>query len=425
VGDHSSISRKELLRRGGLLAGTGALTAAGLGRTSASAAPLAVEASGIDVWANVGSPQYEKVLKLGATRLEKTKHVKANVQIIATTDYITKVQTAVAGGSPPDIAQIGTGAALSQLIAAKAIVPLDNVIKKGFPKFFPGLLADLSFNGKLYAIPVDANSLHVAYNKDIFKKYGLQPPKTLAQFIKIHNVLKSNGIDTMGAPIPAFAGADLFFQYVAYTDKTNKAIHLANAGKLSWTDPRFVKALGYVQQYATNELVNSTSWTDPAYDPNPSFVAQQLAMIYPAGNFATASLDQNTSGKFDWGVFPLPAPTAGMPLRSTGGAAVSFSLFADAKNPEAAIEYLQLLCDPKGKTALIQNQFIPSSTPPAYHGKLSPIYKYWLKWQKTIGTRFVLDAKVEKAILDGVVAMYTNHASPADVAKSMAAAAKA
>ena len=421
--EHASMTRRRLLRQGGLLAGTGALAAAGIGK-AAPTASAGVEATNFDVWVNAGGPGYADIFKLGAERYTKKTGGYANVQLISTLDYGTKLKTAVAGGAPPDIAQIGTGALIADLIAANALVPLDSAIKTGFPKFFPNLLADLSFNGKLYAIPVDANSLHVAYNKNLFKKYHLQPPTTINEFIQIKKVLGQNGIQCMGAPLPAFAGSDLFFQYVAYVDQTNNAIHLADKGKLSWTDKRFVEALGYVQQYAKNELANGPSWTNPTYDLWTDFLAQRLGMVYPIGNFATEYVNGVTKGKFEWGVFPLPAPRAGTPLRSTGGAAVSFSLFAGAKNPAAALDYIRLLCDRTGKVELVAKQFIPSSSAPPYGGKFPPIYKYWLKYQKTVGTRFLLNAKVSQALLNGTVELYTKGRTPLEVAQSMAAAAK-
>lgn len=56
-----------------------------------------------------------------------------------------------------------------------------------------------SYNGKVYAMPLDGDVQFVHYRADILSAYGLQPPTTWTQYLQVAQSL--NGIVYDGVPI--------------------------------------------------------------------------------------------------------------------------------------------------------------------------------------------------------------------------------
>jgi raffinose/stachyose/melibiose transport system substrate-binding protein len=52
----------------------------------------------------------------------------------------------------------------------------------------------VTWNGKQWALPMDFAGIGIIYNKDMFRKYGLQPPATYRDLERITRSLKSNGV---------------------------------------------------------------------------------------------------------------------------------------------------------------------------------------------------------------------------------------
>jgi multiple sugar transport system substrate-binding protein len=107
-------------------------------------------------------------------------HIKA--QYVPTGDaLVQKLITSIQSGTQPDIAWIHSDF-IDKLIEGDAIYEMDHFIKSkdGLSKeeiddFFPELLKSAMWNGKLYALPMEATVLALHYNKDAFKSAGLDP----------------------------------------------------------------------------------------------------------------------------------------------------------------------------------------------------------------------------------------------------------
>ncbi len=66
---------------------------------------------------------------------------------------------------------------------------------EGWDKSFPkGFQASSTVDGKQYFVPTSYYWWAVYYNKKVFEKYGLEPPKTWDEFMAVNETLKKNGI---------------------------------------------------------------------------------------------------------------------------------------------------------------------------------------------------------------------------------------
>ena len=105
-----------------------------------------------------------------------------NVDVVRTytpfADYMTNLRAAIAAGQPPDVAQVPWTGEYTDLVNSGQIMSLEGEFTDGFPGFFAPIAAIASVDGEPFAIPLDVNSLQIAYNKDIFAELGLEVPRS-------------------------------------------------------------------------------------------------------------------------------------------------------------------------------------------------------------------------------------------------------
>ena len=112
-----------------------------------------------------------------------------------------QVRLALAGSgeSPYEIVQ-GDSVFLTELASKGFILPLDEYIAKYQDVYdFGDISANLftlgSPDGKVYGIPITANTMFYFYNMDIFEEYGLSVPETYDEVIAVSRALENSGAD--------------------------------------------------------------------------------------------------------------------------------------------------------------------------------------------------------------------------------------
>jgi raffinose/stachyose/melibiose transport system substrate-binding protein len=61
-------------------------------------------------------------------------------------------------------------------------------------RVIPSAKPAVTWNGKQWALPMDFAGIGIIYNRDMFRKYGLQPPATYRDLERITRTLKSSGV---------------------------------------------------------------------------------------------------------------------------------------------------------------------------------------------------------------------------------------
>jgi raffinose/stachyose/melibiose transport system substrate-binding protein len=99
---------------------------------------------------------------------------------------------AAAAGKLPDIMQQPAYSGVTE--SAKNGYILDLSKQPIMAKVIAGAKPAVTYNGRLYALPMDFAGIGIIYNKDIFAKYKLNPPTTYLELQKVAAALKSNGV---------------------------------------------------------------------------------------------------------------------------------------------------------------------------------------------------------------------------------------
>lgn len=131
----------------------------------------------------------ENYLTLAAKRFNASqKDVVVDVQLQGE-NYGNALKMALAVNDAPDLFESNTAAGTStvaQYAANKIIVPVDDIAKKLKANLDPGIFKcnDIVYQNKIYSIPAVKYFFQLVYNKDLFKKAGLNPnnpPKTFEE----------------------------------------------------------------------------------------------------------------------------------------------------------------------------------------------------------------------------------------------------
>lgn len=417
------VDRRELLRKGAAIGVGGTLAssllaACGGGGASGTSGPLTVwtqqaEATG-----------YPAVFEDGGRRV--VANGKATAYKYTTVDpsnYNTKFKTACIGGLPPDVGYMATDGNYPAFVEANLLEPLDSVNVE-LPNVPPSVMDTLKIDGTRYAIPLDLNNLTIGYNKSIFAKLGLSVPSTFEELLALNKPLRDAGYQPLALPAKdRWACSDIFLACLAYTDTSGgDALPQAERSELPWTAEPFVQAAEMAAELQKSGLlVDGVSSLD-VLGTITLFGNEKAAMMYPVGNFFAGLIDQANQTDFEYGIFPVPPPTAGIKARATGGAAILWAVPAKAKNKEGAFDFLKEMNKPETAKLLLAKGFIPAGAyddPPELSGVLAEM----LKLQPDVARRGLYVPAVSTALENSMTALLSGDGSAADVIKQIQSAA--
>jgi ABC-type glycerol-3-phosphate transport system substrate-binding protein len=193
------------------------------------------------IWtASSGQKQFADVIK-AFNKLYP--NVKVNYKPVGN-DLPTVLATAVAGGHPPDMADIAQPGTVAQFAKQGKLKPITYARGVMAKNFAPAWLALGTYSGKLYALTFKAaNKSVVWYNVPAFKNAGVQPPKTFTQLLTAAKTLKASG-----TPAYSIGGADGWtltdmFENIYLRTFGAAKYNALSQHKIKWTDPSVATAL--------------------------------------------------------------------------------------------------------------------------------------------------------------------------------------
>lgn len=279
------------------------------------------------------------------------EHPGIEVVPVYTGDYdptMQKVQTAVMGGNPPDVAIVEISE-MPTLLAMNAIIPLDEYVNQVGPgyltDFFPAFLANSYFEGKLYGIPFQRSTPVFYWNQRHFTEAGLDPKRAPATWDELEShALKLVKTDSRSAEVQRWgviiSGGWNDWLFEGFVRQNGAALMDFDARKVYFNSPQAVESLSFWVRL-TRELKVAPPHSTWASTP-PDFVAERTTMLYHSTGILTF-LKQSV--KFPFGV-------AFMPARKSYGAAVgggNFFIFRGIprERQDAAWEFVKWMTSPE------------------------------------------------------------------------------
>ena len=260
----------------------------------------------------------------------------------------TVLATAVAGGHPPDMADIAQPGTIAQFAKEGKLKPI-TYAKSTMAKYFAPAWASLgTFSGKLYALPFKAaNKSVVWYNVPAFRAAGVTPPKTFAQLLKDAQTIKSSG-----TPAYSIGGSDgwtltdMFENIYLRTFGAAKYDQLSQH-KIKWTDPSVATALKTMAKIVgdTSNIYGGTSGA-LQYGFNDSVThafssPAKAAMVFEA-DFVGGVITSSTKAKPKTGfnTFTWPSITPGPDSSAVEIGGDLFVTFRDTPAIRAFVNFL-------------------------------------------------------------------------------------
>jgi sn-glycerol 3-phosphate transport system substrate-binding protein len=253
-----------------------------------------------------------------------------------------KLLAAVAAGNPPVVTMVDYKN-VPYYAQQGVFEPIDNFASADDMKdFIPGLLTDLTFHGKVYALPFNRSTQGLYYNKDLFKAAGLdpeKPPETWEDVIAYSKKISDPSKKQYG--IYSTGNMQWYFEPIVYQ----------YGGKISDDNCNFVfnsdagiKAAKMLQGMVSDKLAIAPSVLTGTWDQQAvEFVQGKVAMMRQS-TAIQGYIGQTVS--FAWGFAPFPGGPAGRAVTS-GGGNVAISAKATPEQKAAAWDFIKFLTSTK------------------------------------------------------------------------------
>jgi raffinose/stachyose/melibiose transport system substrate-binding protein len=150
--------------------------------------------------------------------MAENPNVKVNIDVLANDSYKQKLAVAMASGKLPDIYFSWSGGPMYEYAKSGNIIDLTSYMNAGNYKdrFLDAAIAQASWQGKIWGVPVQNVSVcTVFYNKDIFARYNLTVPTTLAELEAVCDTLLANGIKPFSLANKTQWTGSMFFMFFA------------------------------------------------------------------------------------------------------------------------------------------------------------------------------------------------------------------
>jgi alpha-glucoside transport system substrate-binding protein len=286
--------------------------------TSAQAVSGSITFDGI--WTGAEATHFANVIKV----FNKTyPNVKVEYKPVGD-NLPTVLATAIAGGRPPDMADVAQPGLIQQFVNKGSVKPIPYAKSTLSKNFAPAWLKLGTYNGKLYAVVFKAsNKSLVWYNVHAFKTAGVSAAKTWPEFLKLASTVKASG-----TPPFSIGGADGWTLTDLFENIYLRQAGLAKYNSLSahttkWTDPTVaaaLKTMGQVVQSAN--MAGGTSGavqTDFPTSVNNVFQNPPKAAMVMEGDFVPGSATVKASAGTDYNVFPFPSINGSGPAVEVAG----------------------------------------------------------------------------------------------------------
>jgi raffinose/stachyose/melibiose transport system substrate-binding protein len=263
----------------------------------------------------------------------------------------TKIPIALQSNSPPDVFQQWGGGELVDQVKAKKVADLTKYVKPWI-KTIGGAAAGWQVNGKQYGIPYSLGVVGFWYNKDLFKKAGINgAPSNWTAFMADIALLKKAGI----APL-SVGGQDKWpdaFYWDTLAVKTcSKAVVQKTIVTHNFSDPCWVQAGVTLQKLLDAKPFNDGFLATPAQTGASSSagllangkVAMELQGHWEAGVAQGLTPDGKVPSFLSWFPFPNIPGSKALPGSMLGGGD-GFSCSWKAPQPACA-QFLQYIASP-------------------------------------------------------------------------------
>ena len=304
-------------------------------------------------------------------------------------DLLARLATSIAGGAPPDLFLMNYRF-YGQLAVKDAIEPLDERIAASEvldpADYYPVAMDAFRWQGRQLCLPQNVSSLAVYYNRTLFEKYGVAPPKPGWTWNDLLTTATATTRDAQGAVIrgtesegaakrPAVHGLGIEPSIIrvapfVWSSGADIVDDPARPTRLTFDSPAAREALKNFVDLRLAYGVVPTDEEVEAEDDESRFANGRLAMLLSSRRSTTTF---RSITEFEWDVAPLPVYQRPVGVLHSD----AYCMTRGGKNKAAAWNFLEYAVSAEGqKIIAATGRTVPShievSTSAAFLGPAQP-----------------------------------------------------
>ncbi|HWR12398.1 MAG TPA: extracellular solute-binding protein [Rectinemataceae bacterium] len=277
--------------------------------------------------------------------------------LIVPNDADATMSARAAQGKLPDILQMQSYSRVQEYAGKGYLVDLgkQNVLGKVVESAKPSV----TWNGKLWGLPMDFAGIGIIYNKDIFAQYGLKVPATYRDLEKICRTLRTNGVTPFAGLLKENWSMGHFITLVHTNLLAEKKIDPAqfvadmNAGKTSYGVVDTDKLFSVIDFYRSNMDKNAEEWN---WNEQQAAFADGKAAMMVQGLWSYGAAI-GTNPKLNCGFVPFPVfnDAAMNKFYADVDSCFGVSSQSPADKKAAAIKFLEWLATPQAQKIWVED----------------------------------------------------------------------
>lgn len=340
------------------------------------------------------------------------------------------VRMQLSSGTAPDVVPVWPGGGVP--LSVHQIAPggfLSDLSSQPFAANIPAFAKDVTeVDGKLYWFANQPSVIGPIVNLRVWKKAGLEQPKTWTEFLAACKKLKELGV----VPIALGAGTQWITQLISYA-LVATTVYADNPrfsedmkeGKATFVGSAWEEALAkYLELQKLGYLNDNPAGT--SFEESQQLVAsEQAAMaVHTSGTMAGMI---KAAGHRDFVMWPLPGRDDAKQTKIPVGITNGYGVTESSKNKDAAIAFLNFMNEPEIQSIWAEITLVPVFGMPAE--KTDPIYTQVMQFVNDGRGALYMDNKwpnprVQEAHFVGIQELLSGSSSVKDVLGRMDAAFK-
>jgi raffinose/stachyose/melibiose transport system substrate-binding protein len=342
----------------------------------------------------------------------------------------TVLQTQLRSAEGPDVFGWGSGPASGGALAeAGLLYDLTEAYEENDWEVYDFAKERVTYDGKVYGIPGEMETVGLYYNVGVFEDLGLEPPQSLDDLREVSEAISEAGLIPMAfGDAEAWPGSHLLSMALSSAVGAD-GMEALLAGEQSWDSPEVVDALTFWKE------ANDNGWLgeDPVavdYDTMNSLYISGEAAMTPTGSWFINDLAADAD--FESAYIPFPSQDGEGIF--AGGLGSGPFVSANTDNPEGAVQLLDFLASEEHGQWVVENlQAIPARPVDTEGLDVDPLLAQVLDQVAALAEGggdlgynidVLMPEQFNEAMFDGVQAVLTGQATPEEVAASMQAAAE-
>jgi len=277
--------------------------------------------------------------------------------LIVPNDADATMSARAAQGKLPDILQMQSYSRVAEYAEKGYLVDLSKQAVLG--KVVDSSKPSVTWNGKLWGLPMDFAGIGIIYNKDIFAKFGLQPPATYRDLERIARTLRTNNVTPFAGLLKENWSMGHFITLVHTNLLAEKKIAPAkfvadmNAGKTSYGVVDTDKLFSVIDFYRANMDKNAEEWN---WNEQQAAFAEGKAAMMVQGLWSYGAAI-GTNPKLNCGFAPFPVYNDAKMNKFYADVDSCFGVSAQspADKKAAALKFLEWLATPQAQKIWVED----------------------------------------------------------------------